>query len=256
MNFFKKLTQAAILGVAFEALAVFAQTSGMPMPPGASGMVNPNATQNSGMPSPNGGIPNPNAAPRRMNGVQPPNPNAAHQNGMPNPSGMPNPNAAHAPIGMPNPHADQARPIGMPNPNAKRFEFREHDVHRFSYSQRDIWRKGRWNNTCFGGRCGWWWFAGGQWYFYDRPVYPYPMIVSSFFYVEPMVVAPMMVPPPVVVVPPPAPRPVIVQSPPPQTAVQPGPQFHYYCDNPAGYYPAVQNCNTQFRQVDVPPPSK
>jgi hypothetical protein len=108
--------------------------------------------------------------------------------------------------------------------------FRGHDVHRFGHDDLMRWRGGRWNHTCFDGRCGWWWLAGGQWYFYDSPVYPYPLAVSQLAYAEPVAVAPVLVaPPPLHVAPPPRPR--------------------YYCDNPQGYYPAVQNCNTQFRQV-------
>lgn len=32
----------------------------------------------------------------------------------------------------------------------------------------------------------------------------------------------------------------------------PAPTFRYYCDNPAGYYPAVASCPTAFRKVPVP----
>ncbi len=58
-----------------------------------------------------------------------------------------------------------------------------------------MWRGGRWNNTCFAGRCGWWWFAGGSWYFYERPIYPYPLIVSEGIFIEPappVIVAPAL----------------------------------------------------------------
>ena len=118
-------------------------------------------------------------------------------------------------------------------------EFHEHDVHRFSHEELGRWRGGRWNNTCFNGRCGWWWFAGGQWYFYDRPVYPYPLAVSTIGFVEPVVAVPVQ--PMVQVMPAPMPAPTAPLPPPPK--------FLYYCDNPPGYYPAVANCNTDFRQV-------
>jgi len=77
-----------------------------------------------------------------------------------------------------------------------------------------------------------------MWYFYDRPIYPYPLVVGEITYVEPMPVAP----PPVVVVP----------APPPPPVVQAAPQFWYWCDNPQGYYPYVQACSVEFRQVPVP----
>ena len=125
----------------------------------------------------------------------------------------------------------------------QRFEFREHDVRRFGAGDRDRWIGGRWNNTCFAGRCGWWWLAGGQWYFYERPVYPYPLAVSTIGFMEPVPVTPA----PVVVMPAPPP------AAPPPALVPPPPKFLYYCDDPAGYYPAVASCNTAFRQVAVPP---
>lgn len=69
-----------------------------------------------------------------------------------------------------------------------------------------------------------------------------------------VVVVPFGVPywsPPVVVAPPPvyvqpSPR-VYVQSPPPQP-------YWYYCDNPPGYYPYVQQCPGGWRQVNPAPP--
>jgi len=57
--------------------------------------------------------------------------------------------------------------------------------------------------------------------------------------------------PPVVVAPP-----VYVQ-PPPQVFVQPPPPpqaYWYYCDNPQGYYPYVQQCPGGWRQVVPSPP--
>ena len=121
------------------------------------------------------------------------------------------------------------------------FVFHEHEVRRFSHEDMERWRGGRWRQTCDFGRCGWWWFAGGMWYFYDRPVYPYPMVVGEVTYIEPMPVAP----PPVVVLPAPPP-------PPPPPVLQAAPQFWYWCDNPQGYYPYVQACSVEFRQVPVP----
>lgn len=72
--------------------------------------------------------------------------------------------------------------------------------------------------------------------------------------VVPRVVVPFGLPygyPPVVVAPPP----VYVQ-PPPRVYVQPPPPqpYWYYCDNPPGYYPYVQQCPGGWRQVNPVPP--
>ena len=164
------------------------------------------------------------------------------------PVGPAGPGVAHAPAGHPGPGVAHA-PAGHPSPsragqvNYKRHEFHGRDVHRFSRDELTHWRGGRWNNSCYNGRCGWWWFAGGQSYFYARPIYPYPLVVSEILYAEPMVVVPVVVAAPMM-------SPPVVRSPLPVTAA---PQFWYYCDDPQGYYPYVANCNTQYRQVPVSP---
>jgi len=38
------------------------------------------------------------------------------------------------------------------------------------------WRGGRWYHGSHDGRFGWWWTIGPQWFFYDRPTYPFPDI--------------------------------------------------------------------------------
>ena len=124
-----------------------------------------------------------------------------------------------------------------------RHQFQARDVRRFHRDELALWRGGRWNNTCYGGRCGWWWFAAGQWYFYDRPMYPYPLAVAEVVYIEPMVALPLAPPPQVTYLPAPVTPPM---------PVQPAPKFFYYCDSPAGFFPAVQTCSTQFRQVAAP----
>lgn len=138
----------------------------------------------------------------------------------------------------------------------ERHIFHEHDVHRFGPEELGRWRAGEWRNSCFAGRCGWWWLAGGQWYFYERPIYPYPLIVSDVTFIEPLA------PAPVLVVPPPAPAYVpaapayVAPAPPVVVAPAPPPpppaQVYYYCDNPPGYYPTVPRCATPFRAVPAP----
>ncbi len=107
-------------------------------------------------------------------------------------------------------------------------EFHERDVGRFRGHDLEVWRGGHWLHEWRNGRFGWWWFAGGVWYFYDTPVYPYPAVVSDVTYIEPMT------------------------APPPPAAG--GAATYYYCDNPAGYYPYVATCNQPFRPVPAAPP--
>jgi hypothetical protein len=123
----------------------------------------------------------------------------------------------------------------------ERHEFHEHDVHRFNHEELALWRGGGWHQEWHNGRFGWWWLAGGVWYFYERPVYPYPLVIAETTYVEPVVAPPVVVP----AMPAPAPAAVAPAGPPPQ-------QFWYYCDNPPGYYPYVATCNTNYREVAVP----
>jgi hypothetical protein len=106
--------------------------------------------------------------------------------------------------------------------------FHEREVAHFRGHDLEVWRGGHWHHGWIGGRFGWWWFAGGIWYFYDVPVYPYPPLVSEVTIIEPMA-------PPVM----------------PQAPAAPA---YYYCDNPAGYYPHVTVCSVPFRPVPIAPP--
>jgi hypothetical protein len=56
--------------------------------------------------------------------------------------------------------------------------------------------------------------------------------------------------PPVVVAPPP-----VVVQPSQQLSIQPSPaqSYWYYCDNPQGYYPYVQQCSSGWRAVAPTP---
>ena len=45
-----------------------------------------------------------------------------------------------------------------------------------------------------------------------------------------------------------------VVAPPPQVYIQPAPPTWYYCDNPQGYYPYVQQCPGGWRPVAPTPP--
>jgi hypothetical protein len=109
-----------------------------------------------------------------------------------------------------------------------RHEFHEHEFARFAAHDREVWLGGHWHHEWHNGRYGWWWFAGGSWYFYDAPVYPYPTVVSEVVYAEPNA------------------------GPPPPAGTQ-APTY-YWCDNPRGYYPYVQNCVAPWRPVPATPP--
>lgn len=95
-------------------------------------------------------------------------------------------------------------------------------IHRFNEHDFGRWRAGRWHRGQHGGRRGWWWIVGGVWYYYPAPVYPYPDP-----YQPPLVLAP----------------------PAPATAL-----FWYYCRKPAGYYPYVSRCATDWQRVPANPP--
>ena len=90
------------------------------------------------------------------------------------------------------------------------------DIHRFHDHDFDRWRGGGWFHGVHGGRDGWWWVVGPDFYFYPAPVYPYP---------DPYL-------PPAV-----APAPV------------PAAATWYYCANPQGYYPYVAQCAVPWQPV-------
>lgn len=116
-------------------------------------------------------------------------------------------------------------------------DFHGHDFRFFTPLELSLWTGGAWFHEWHDGRLGWWWVADGAWYWYPEPVYPYPTYVS-----EPVAV--VQPPPPPAYPPPPAP----VVAPPPQEGAPP-PASWYYCDNPQGYYPYVQQCMSGWRQV-------
>ncbi len=125
-------------------------------------------------------------------------------------------------------------------------EFHEHDVHRFNHEELGRWRGGRWNNSCYRGRCGWWWFAGGMWYFYDRPIYPYPLEVSVVTYLEPVEAAPVVAVPAM---------PVVQPAAAPVVAAQPQAQVWYFCAAANAYYPYVSSCPSGWQTVPAAPPN-
>lgn len=97
------------------------------------------------------------------------------------------------------------------------------DIARFHERDWGVWRGGHWYHGSHGGRLGWWWIAGGLWYFYPVPVYPYPNPYE---------------PPPV----------------PPASELPPPTQYWYYCDEAKAYYPYVATCPGPWRKVPATPP--
>lgn len=83
-------------------------------------------------------------------------------------------------------HADGRghAPIGHARPAFRAFH--EHDVRRLGGLELAHWRAGNWHHRCYEGRCGWWWFTEGQWFYYDRPGYPYPAMVSEIGLMAPL----------------------------------------------------------------------
>lgn len=122
--------------------------------------------------------------------------------------------------------------------NAQHFEVgvRGHwhggDIRHFERHDRGIWRGGHWRHTSYGGRLGWWWIVGPSWYYYSRPIYPYP---------DPYV-------PPVVIVE----GTTSTQS----STAQPPVQNWYYCEASNQYYPYVDTCPAGWKTVPATPPKK
>ncbi len=90
------------------------------------------------------------------------------------------------------------------------------------------WASGRWVHGWHGPRYGWWWTAGGAWYLYPRPIYPYPAYLPPLEDYN----APEF-------------RQGYAQG------VPRGIPYWYYCDNPLGYYPYVQDCEN-WRELQAP----
>ncbi|MCX6786627.1 MAG: hypothetical protein NTU85_02320 [Candidatus Kaiserbacteria bacterium] len=122
--------------------------------------------------------------------------------------------------------------------HGERHDFRGHNYHHFSVHQREIWHSGSWRHDHYRGMYGWWWVVGGMWYFYPSPIYPYPQVIPEVVFEAPPVV---VVESPVMAVP--IERPLLV--------VQPQQQFSYWCDNPEGYAPYVEKCNSEWRRVSL-----
>ncbi len=115
------------------------------------------------------------------------------------------------------------------------------DRHHFHAHDHVRWRRGHWVHGHYGGRFGWWWTVDGSWYWYPRPVYPYPEPYIVYPYPEPYI------PPPVIMQVPVAPAPAPAAPPQAQAPVW------YYCAQPEGYYPYVPTCPSGWQTVPATP---
>jgi hypothetical protein len=105
---------------------------------------------------------------------------------------------------------------GEPGPMANRGPHFDHDPSHWSDRDRRAWSGGHWRPyECRFGRCGYWWWADGDWYFYDHPMDGPPDVVSDVEYSDAPVGQVPVPPPGAAYVPPPPPPP----PPPGQDAV-------------------------------------
>jgi hypothetical protein len=103
------------------------------------------------------------------------------------------------------------------------------EISRFHEHDWAVWHGGHWEHSIHGGRHGWWWVAGGLWYFYPSPIYPIPNPYE--------------------------PPPTIIDAPPPNDELPPPPMPSnwYYCNSAQAYYPYVESCPEGWRAVPATP---
>jgi hypothetical protein len=93
----------------------------------------------------------------------------------------------------------------------------------FTQTQRDAWQHGTWRHTWHNGHLGWWWYADDAWFFYPAPIYPYPTYIGPDYYYD-------------------------------YNDEYGAPVYYWYhCDDPAGYYPYIQQCNGPWEPVPPTP---
>lgn len=115
-------------------------------------------------------------------------------------------------------------------------DFHVQDVrHLYDYEWK-VWRTGRWRHDFFNGRFGWWYEVAGVWYPYAAPAYPYPTTINAL--TAEAAIAP-------------ADSdaasddfddgPVMAFAP-----LPPAPHVAYHCAKPAGFFPTVTSCDTDW----------
>jgi hypothetical protein len=103
-------------------------------------------------------------------------------------------------------------------------DFHVADVRHFHEPEWAEWRSGHWHHDVYDGRLGWYYEVGGVWYPYAAPVFPYPTTVAPLIYDE--------IPP--------------EEALPAAAPLPPLPHVAYHCGNPAGFYPTLTTCDTEW----------
>jgi len=91
----------------------------------------------------------------------------------------------------------------------------------------DGWTRGHWDHGTHDGRFGWWWGVGPSWFYYAQPAYPYPAYPYD-----------------------PEPTP---QDYPQQAQVPQDEEFWYYCSDPKGFYPYLDECRHDWSKMPITP---
>jgi hypothetical protein len=115
----------------------------------------------------------------------------------------------------------RSRTPGTTTPPAVSAFVDRHDVARFTPQQREAWTHGTWRHDRHHGHFGWWWNFNNFWFFYPEPFYPFPSFVGEYYddeYTD-------------------------------DGYADDG--YWYWCDEPRGYYPYIQECDVDW--IPVPP---
>ena len=159
----------------------------------------------------------------------------------------------------PRPHNPPPRAWHGPHPRPvvrNRFVF-HNDFRHFTPVERRWWNGGHWRHMWWHGRYGWWWGVGGNFYFYDAPVYPYPTYVSPTYYGDDYYddgddqgYGPDQGYGQGGDYPPGGPD---MQGGPGAYQGGPGEGVWYHCSSPEGYYPYIKSCKNGWEQVPATP---
>jgi hypothetical protein len=112
-------------------------------------------------------------------------------------------------------------PVGRPGHDLGLF--RGHGYAHFTPHEHRAWRGGHWRYAYHRGHRGWWWIVGTVWFYYPAPIYPYPTYVGSLDYYD-------------------------------YYDWYGAPDYYwYYCTDPQGYYPYVQECRGTWHALPPVP---
>ncbi len=118
---------------------------------------------------------------------------------------------------------------------AHEHDFHTSDVRDFNHAELSRWQGGSWHDGWYDGHWGWYWEVAGVPYWYDAPIYPYPLVVAPL-YVETPVVVPVMLP---------------------MAPIQPlpaAPVVAYHCAAPEGLYPTIAACAGGWQELPLVAP--